>query len=100
MHAGDPEGDVLLRNVESLAEAHCGYSQLFDIAEFRGEPQRLHAHMNNLAPGPGDSTALGSATLAAYVFARLQREGRTSELLSLPGEFNSELEMWLGLQVG
>jgi hypothetical protein len=68
-HAGGEaaEGEALLRRVESLAEAHRGYAQLFRISEFTGDRERLFEHMTalagSLAPGPNQSCA-------AYVFDR------------------------------
>ena len=55
---GDPRGDVLLQTVESLAEAHDGFAQLFDIAALLADSERLYGHM---VASPGMTT---------YVFDR------------------------------
>ena len=56
--AGDPRGDVLLQTVESLAEAHDGFAQLFDVAALLADSERLYGHM---AASPG---------MTIYVFDR------------------------------
>ena len=50
--------------------------------------------------GPGLSQNLyGRESAARYVFARLLRDGRHTELLSLPDAFNRDLHAWLLQQV-
>ena len=80
--------------METTAEAHRGYQQLFEIAEFMQDPDRLYSHMLSLqASDRGGS-------MGHYVFGRLRREGRLGELLSLPDDFNADLHSWLQQQVG
>jgi hypothetical protein len=55
-----------LQHVESLAEAHYGYSQLLDICDFLGDKQRLYAHMRNLS---GDMHS-GVGSMITFVFTR------------------------------
>ncbi len=67
-HAGDAVGgQALLRRVESAAEAHAAFAQLFDIAELLGDPQRLWGHMEGF---PGMPELGWGQSAAAYVFDR------------------------------
>eukprot|EP00887_Chlorella_sp_A99_P005877 scaffold1.g5877.t1 len=66
LRAGVPGWDVQLQRVESLAEAHGGYRQLFDVAQLTGDWPRLHQHMAVLR---GDAL---TPPLTLYVF----QEGR------------------------
>lgn len=67
-HAGDAVGgQALLRRVESAAEAHAAFAQLFDIAELLGDPQRLWGHMEGF---PGMPEPGWGQSAAAYVFDR------------------------------
>ncbi len=86
-----------MQSIETTAEAHHAYEQLFDIAEFLQSPDNLFRQMSNL----GSSTSQpGQETMATYVFARLLAENRVGEFLQLPDEFNTEIEQWLQQQVG
>ena len=53
--------------MESLAEAHAGFPQLFDVAQLLGDPERLYQHMA-ASPAPPGATAEQSMTV--YVFER------------------------------
>lgn len=68
--------------VERMSEHHCSYPQVMDICEALGEPARLHNLMGSCGP-PGD--------FAAYVIKRLHDEGRDSELLKLPRQFDKPI---------
>ena len=94
--AEDPEGQQLVQSIETTAEAHHAYEQLFNIAEFSQNPDNLFRQMSNL----GSSNSQPSQeTMATYVFARLLAENRIGEFLQLPDEFNSAVEEWLQQQV-
>ena len=58
LRTGNERGDSLLQTVESLAEAHAGHRQLFDVAALLTDSERLYSHM---AASPGMTT---------YVFDR------------------------------
>lgn len=94
--AGDPAGQQLVQSIETTAEAHHAYEQLFNIAAFSENADNLFRQMSHL----GSSTSQPSEeTMATYVFARLLAEERIGEFLGLPDEFNSEVEQWLQQQV-
>ena len=66
--AGDQQrGEALLQTVESLAEAHAGFPQLFDISQVLGDPERMYGHMA-ASMGPPAGTSRHSMTV--YVFER------------------------------
>ncbi|KAK9808624.1 hypothetical protein WJX72_000762 [[Myrmecia] bisecta] len=90
---GDPFGESMLQRVESLAEAHRGYSQLFDVCAYLEDAERLYGHMAALT---GATAGTGFHQSAAdYVFERLYSDGRKAQLLELPDEFNGQLLEWL-----
>lgn len=80
-----------MQRIETAAEAHHAYDQLFDIAELRQDPDNLFRQMRTLRSG--------DRGLASHVFARLLAAKRTGELLMLPDEFNMEVQQWLQQQV-
>eukprot|EP00951_Prasinocladus_malaysianus_P021737 scaffold180455_cov45-Prasinocladus_malaysianus.AAC.3 len=57
-----------------------------DLCELYNEPGRLHSLMASCGP---------AGEFALYVMQRLQEEGRASELLELPAEFNDLLTSYL-----
>lgn len=92
---GDLDGESLLISVETTAEAHQGYEQLFNIAEFRQNTERLFSQMTTLK---ATGAVFEQQSMATYVFSRLLKEGRTGELLQLPEEFNDGIKEWLSTQ--
>ena len=90
-HASADEAEGILLQVESEAESHYGFALLFRIQEESGGKERLFEHMRML---PGDART-GAGGMPAYVFDRLLREDRRSELLGLAPEFNAKLAAWL-----
>lgn len=92
---GDEEGSELMSSVQSLAEAHLAYPQIFDITQAKHQPELLYDYMLDLG---ADNPAAGD-TMATYTFARLFSEGRVGELLDLPSQFDQSLQLWLQNQV-
>ncbi|GAB4823183.1 hypothetical protein N2152v2_010229 [Parachlorella kessleri] len=86
---GAGDGESMLLRVGSLAEAHSAYAILFDACEFMRDRERLYELMTHLA---GDDL---TEPMTVYVFQRLLSEGRRSELLDLPPQFDADLAVWL-----
>lgn len=62
--ADAPIGQEYMQRVESLAEAHYGYAQLVEIADFLEDKTRLVRHMHSLT---GDAR-VGIEPMATFVF--------------------------------
>ena len=85
-----------MQRIETTAEAHHAFEQLFNIAEFSQNPDNLFRQMSNLSSSTSQPS---QETMATYVFARLLAENRIGEFLQLPDDFNSAVDEWLQQQV-
>lgn len=91
----DEESVVLLDGLETLAEVHCAFAQLMDIAIWQRDPEKLYTFMLELKSDSGAQPG----SMREYVFDRLFSEGKIGELLDLPSQFNESLQLWLQNQV-
>jgi len=84
-------------NTDPLLSAHANFRA---VPAQKAIPSFLRLGMScSACPADAGEDLYAGETAAQYVFGRLAREGRHSELLSLPDAFNQDLHAWLLAQV-